>query len=119
MMLSSIRYLIRRSNIVFGLASVSLALAMGVVLALLVLIMAPTIPSWSRYKLVLVGVLGLAYLGALMLGDLRRALLVSLVLAIPLNFGFSPLGEVLHHAGGAPAGVVLYLYDFPLIGLLV
>src|SRR3990172_2645235 len=119
MMLSSIRYLIRRSNIVFGLASVSLALAMGVVLALFVLIMAPTIPSWSSYKLVLVGVLGLAYLGALMVGDLRRSLLVSLVLAIPLNLPFSPLGDVPYHAGGALAGVVLYPYDFPLIGLLI
>lgn len=119
MMRSSVRSLVRRPNVVFSLASFSVAVAMGTVLGLSVLALAPAMPSWSRYKLVLVGLTGLAYLGTLLVGNVRRVLLVSLVLAIPLNLGFSPLGDVPYHAGGALAGVVLFLYDFPLIGLLI
>ena len=106
---------IRRFGSLFALASLCLGMALG----LLVLRLAPGVPDWSRYRLVLAGLMGVAFFGALVAGDIRRVLLLSVVFAIPLNLAFSPLGEVPYHAGGASEGVVLYLYDFPLIGLIV
>lgn len=119
MMRDFVSHSIRRFDSVFSLAPLCVAVAMGTVLGWLVLAIAPAMPSWSRYKLVLFLLMGLVYLGTLVVGDVRRVLLVCLALAIPLNLGFAPLSkEVAYHAGGAQAGVILYPYDFPLIALL-
>lgn len=99
--------------------SILLATMSGLVLGLFAFKAAPIVSSLSRYRLVFVVMMVLVYLSTLVARDVRRVLLVSLVLAIPLGLGFSPLGDVVYHAGGAPAGVVVYLYDFPLFGLLV
>lgn len=118
LMRSSVGNSTRGTYLTSRVASFALAVALGTLLALSVVAVAPAVPGWSSYKLVLVGLAGFAYLGVLVVGNVRRALLASLILAIPLNLGFSPLGEVLPHAGGASVGVVLYPYDLPLIGLL-
>jgi len=118
-MRNSVTPSIRRFDNVFSRASLCVAVAMGMVLGWLVLAIAPAMPSWSRYKLVLFLLMGLVYLGTLVVGDVRRVLLVCLALAIPLNLSFAPLSkEVAYHAGGAQAGVILYPYDFPLIALI-
>lgn len=93
------------------------AVALGVVLALAVLKMAPGMRSWSTYMVVLFSMMALASLATLVLGDVRRVLLLSLVLSVSLNLAFSPMGEVDYHAGGASAGLVLYPFDFPLVAL--
>jgi len=111
-------YPLRRFGRTFDLASPCVAMALGAILGLLVLAIAPEMPSWSRHRLLLVSGMGLAYLATLAADDVRRVLLVSLVVAIPLNLAFDPLGQVAYHAGGAPAGVVLYPYDFPLLLLI-
>lgn len=108
-------YPIRRFARTLNLGSPCVTMALGTVLGLLVLVVAPEMPGWTRHRLFLACGMGLAYLAALAVGDVRRVLLVSLVFAIPLNLAFDPLGQVAYHAGGAPAGVVLYPYDFPLI----
>ncbi len=109
-------YFIRRFVNAFSLISLCVAVALGTVLGLLVLAVAPEMPSWSRYKLVLVSLMGLVYFGILVAGDVRRVLLACLVLTIPLNFAF---GRVPYHAGGARPGMIIYPYDFPLIGLMI
>lgn len=118
-MRNSVSHSLRRFDSVFSLAPLCVAVALGTVLGRLVLAIAPAMPGWSRYKLVLFLLMGLVYLGMLVIGDVRRVWLVCLALAIPLNLAFAPLGkEVAYHAGGASAGVTLYPYDFPLIALL-
>ncbi len=119
MMWNLVSHSIRRFGNAFDLASLCVAVALGTVLGSLVLTVAPEMPSWSRHRLLLVSGVGLTYLATLVVGDIRRVLLVSLVVAIPLNLAFDPLGQVAYHAAGAPAGVVLYPYDFPLIVLIV
>ena len=94
-------------------------MALGTVLGLLVLAVGQEMPGWSRHRLLLVLGMGLTYLATLAAGDVRRVLLLSLVVAIPLNLAFAPLGKVPYHAGGASAGVVLYPYDFPLVLVIV
>ncbi len=118
MMRKSVRHSLRRVGSVSGLASLCAAVALAMVLGLLVLRLAPGVSSWSRHSLVLISLMGLVLVGALVVGDTRRVLLLSLVLAIPLNVAFSPLGDVPYRPGGASDGVVLYPYDFPLIGLV-
>lgn len=113
-----VSYPIRRFGRTFNLGSPGVAMAVGTVLGLLVLTVAPEMPSWSRHRLLLASGMGLAYLVTLAEGDVRRVLLLSLVVAIPLNLAFDPLGQVSYHAGGAPAGVLLYPYDFPLLLLI-
>ena len=71
---------IRRFGSLFALASLCLGMALG----LLVLRLAPGVPGWSRYRLVLTGLMGVAFFGALVAGDIRRVLLLSLAFAIPL-----------------------------------
>jgi len=115
----AVRRAIRRTGDAFGPASLCAAMALGAVFGFLVLRIAPQIPVWSRYRLVLLGLVGLAFVGTLVVGDVRRVLLVALVLAIPLNLAFSPLGDVPYHAGGASPGVMVYPYDFPLVGLAI
>ena len=114
-----VSYPIRRFGRTFNLASPGAAMALGTVLGLLVLAVAPEMPGWSRHRLLLVSGMVLIYLATLVMGEIRRVLLLSLVAAIPLNLAFAPLGRVPYHAGGAPAGTVLYPYDFTLILLIV
>lgn len=115
MMWNLVSYSIRRFDNAFNLASLCVAVALGTALGLIV----PAMSSWSRYRLVLVSLMGLVSLCTLVAGDARRVLLVCLVLTIPLSISFAPLGKGPYHAGGAQPRVVLYLYDFPLIGLMV
>lgn len=110
--------LARRFDAAHDFASLLTAAVLGIVLGVSVIALATAVPAWSTYRLAFVLLLGFAYIGVLLTGNIRKALLVSLVLAIPLNFAFDPLGEVVMHAGGAPAGVILYPYDFPLAALL-
>ena len=51
---------------------------------------------------------------------MRRILLLCLVFVIPLtNMAFAPISkDIPHHSGGAQAGVILFLHDFPLVALL-
>lgn len=118
MMRKSVRRSLRRGGNVSRLASLCAALALAMALGLLVLRLAPGGSSWSRHSLVLISLMALALVGALVVGDIRRILLLSLVLGIPLNLAFSPLGDVPYRGGGASDGVILYPYDFPLIGLV-
>jgi len=114
-----VSYPIRRFGRTFNLGSPCVAMAVGTVLGLLVLTVGQEMSGWSRYRLLFLSGMALMYLATLVLREIRRVLLVSLVVAIPLNFAFAPLGRASLHAGGAPAGMVLYPYDFPLILIIV
>ncbi|NJL92247.1 MAG: hypothetical protein HC915_00255, partial [Anaerolineae bacterium] len=58
-------------------------------------------------------------LGMLITRQPKRILLFFFVLAIPFNLRFTPFVDNLaYHSGGAPPAVLIYVYDFPLIGLL-
>lgn len=91
---------------------------LGTFLGIIILDLSPEFPQWSNYRwtLLLVSIIG--YLGFLLIGDLKRMLIITLALTIPINLSFDPFGDVVFHPGGAAAGITIYLYDFSLIGLL-
>lgn len=88
---------------------------MGIVIGLAM----PTIVNQSFYRLTMI-VLGiLLMVGVIITRAPRQTFAIFLVIAIPLNLSFTPFGEAPWHSGGAQAVQVVYLYDVPLIGLIV
>src|SRR5438874_1493563 len=79
----------------------------------------PSFADQNLYRLIMIGLGILITLGLALSNNPRRILLMFLVLSIPMDLAFSPFGKVEFHAGGAGAGVLLYLYDLPLLGLFV
>lgn len=75
--------------------------------------------SWSLYRLLLVMlVLILLPVFFAVTGNVPRAFLVALIFAIPLDFSFSPFGDPLIYRGKTQPVIILYLYDFPLMGVI-
>ncbi len=101
------------------LGQITAAMGLGLALGLLT----SKVISWagsSNYRLAIVACLILFIVGVVVSGDARKVLLVGVALTIPVNLSFAPLGQpVLVNPGGAAAGFVLYLYDLPLLLLLV
>src|SRR5258708_23210776 len=79
----------------------------------------PSFAAQNLYRLIMIGLGLLITLGLAVSGNPRRILLMFLVLTIPMDLAFSPFGKPELHAGGAEAGILLYLYDLPLLGLFV
>ncbi len=79
----------------------------------------PSFADQNLYRLIMIGLGLLITLGLALSGNPRRILLMFLVLTIPMDLAFSPFGKPELHAGGAEAGILLYLYDLPLLGLFV
>src|SRR5437868_1935878 len=79
----------------------------------------PSFADQNLYRLIMIGLGLLITLGLALSGNPRRILLMFLVLTIPMDLAFSPFGKPELHAGGAEAGILLYLYDLPLLGLFM
>ncbi|MEO8391386.1 MAG: O-antigen ligase family protein [Chloroflexota bacterium] len=112
--MSVIAFRLRRNTLQFS------AFGAALMLSLMLGIAIPILSTQSLYRLVMVAVAGLSGFGLLISGQPRRILMFALLVAIPLNLAFSPLGALPpYHAGGAPDGFLIYLYDLPLLGLVV
>jgi putative inorganic carbon (HCO3(-)) transporter len=111
--MSALAYRLRRSTLQIT------SFAMVLMLGLLFGVAIPALANQSLYRLIMIALAGISLLGLLMSKHPRRVLMFFLMFAIPLNLAFTPLGHVPDHAGGALPGFVIYLYDLPLIGLLV
>ncbi|NJP06011.1 MAG: hypothetical protein HC837_10490 [Chloroflexaceae bacterium] len=98
-----------------------LAVSAGLVIGPFALVFAPAVSNWSVYRLyvlflgLFIGVVGI------LSGNLRRMLLLCLVFVVPLvNIAFAPFDKSIpHHSGGAQAGIILFLHDFPFMVLIV
>ena len=106
-------YRLRRNTL--QLSTFMLALMFGSLLGVVI----PSLADQSLYRLIMIALGGVSALGLLMTKHPRRVLLFFLMFSIPLNLAFGPLGKSSVHPGGAPDGFVAYLYDFPLIALIV
>jgi O-antigen ligase len=81
---------------------------------------ASLVTGWSLYRLLFVFFALLLFPALIVVaGNVARALLVAVVFAMPLNFSLSPFYSGPIYSGGTPPEIILYLYDFPLIGLVV
>ena len=74
----------------------------------------------TSYRLAFAGLIGVTLVAMAVTGRVREIWLACLTLSIPLNLLFAPLKDAvpLPHPGGASVGLVLYLMDFPLLGLI-
>ena len=79
----------------------------------------PSLVQQSLYRLIFVALGALIALGMMVSRVPQRLLVLFVIFALPLNLAFTPFRDPPLHAGGAPEIVVLYLYDFPLLGLVV
>lgn len=88
----------------------------GVVIGLLTLLL----PQAHLHQIVIALAIGTGLAVMVVMRQARYLLLVAVLLAIPLNaFSISPFSESFpYNPSGAPPGILLRLYDFPLIGLL-
>jgi O-antigen ligase len=76
------------------------------------------ISDWSLYRMIFVlFVMLLVPVCLVITGSINRALLVALILAIPFDFNLALFGTFSYQGKAQPA-FVIYLYDFPLIGLV-
>jgi O-antigen ligase len=79
----------------------------------------PSLVQQSLYRLIFV-ILGLVItLGMVVSRVPQRLMLLFVIFALPLNLWFTPFGDPPLHSGGAPEILILYLYDFPLLGLIL
>ena len=91
-------------------------IAVGAALGLLVL----KVQDRTPYQLALLACLGLLLVVMAVVGNIRKALMVSLALTIPVSVSFSPFEKALpYHPGGASAVLTFYPYDLPLLGLIM
>ncbi len=111
--MTAFAYHFRRNQLRFSMFSAALMLGLALGIAI------PMLSGQSLYRLVMVVMAAVSGFALLISGQPRRILLFCLMVAIPLNLAFSPLGDVAVHSGGAPAGLLIYLYDLPLVGLVV
>lgn len=91
-------------------------MAVGAALGLLVL----KVQGRTPYQLALLACLGLLLVVMAAIGNIRKVLMLSLALAIPVSVNFSPFAKNLpYHPGGAYNVLSFTAYDLPLLGLIV
>ncbi len=85
----------------------------------LVGLLMPSIVNQSFYRLVMIVLAICVLIGLLITRAPGQTFAVFLLIGIPLNLSFTPFGEAPWHSGGAQSVQVIYLYDLPLLGLIV
>jgi len=111
--MSTLAYRLRRNTL--QISSFATVLLLGALVGVAI----PALAGQSLYRLIMIALAAISILGLVMSRHPRRVLMFFLMVAIPLNLAFTPLGHVPLHSGGAEPGFVIYLYDLPLIGLIV
>jgi putative inorganic carbon (hco3(-)) transporter len=112
-MLNVLPAVVRRNSI--NLMAAAAVLVMGMVLGLAI----PKIASQPINRATMFALMGITAYVLLISSNPQRMLLILLIFAIPfsLHLAFSPFGEVPQHSGGAQPGVVIFVYDLPVLGL--
>lgn len=78
----------------------------------------PALAGQGLYRLVMLVVGGASAFALVVTGQPRRVLLLSLMIAIPLNLAFLGADDAVYHSGGAQPSFLIYLYDLPLLALV-